>query len=246
MSDSGPSAYEVALAQRELQLLAKMRHDPDRKWIRDFEYLRGIETTVYGLVVGAWLVSTLVILFYVIDWDAEIGAVAGSFVLYMACVTMLSVLAGSIWFKAFVDRTSADVLNEYEQLIVTEDKKMVDQVSQMNDELELLKDGMSNIVTGGIVVNGDVWYSSLIVGDVSNSVVNLSNKNEIAHAMTTLAQAVNVSRNKKAKEKLEDLNDAIVEAKPSKIESAWNGLVAVLPSVADLAKAAATITGLFK
>jgi hypothetical protein len=243
MSDRGPSALEIAQAQRELQLLDKMKNDPDRKWIRDFEYLRGVETTAYSLVAGAWLISILFILFYVIDWDDELGAVAGSFILYVACVTMLSVLVGGILLKPFMSRTSADVLDQYVQRMAADERRKDD---QMIREFDLLKRGMTNIVSGGITVFGDVWYSALIAGNVSNSVVGIDNKNEVKDAMTTLAQAVSESGNGKAKEKLDDLEDAIKEAKPSKIESAWHGLVAVLPPVADLAKAAATITGLFK
>lgn len=141
-------------------------------------------------------------------------------------------------FMSKTDKIAAEFLKR-EHAKKNEVEKELMMAAQKINEDEYLGKGI-RVVTGA--------SSNVIIGsNVQNSFNSLSTSDpELANSIATIAGFVEESENKEAGTALEDLVDELKgNKKPSRVKAFWNALVGILPDVAKLGTAAATITKFF-
>jgi len=225
MSNSGPSASEVAAEVRKSHLLNRLRIENPSLYIKHQSLYQR-----QRIIVGSFAVILILI-------GIIISIVSENF---LPLITF-TVIASVINFVVEKGSAANEILNEFETDLINREINSQDQIKDIKSMSE------ENFRSRGVKViahpNSTVFVNSKVVNSFNN--IEKSSP-DLANAVATLIGFVEDKNNPKAVEVLEDLISEINgEKKSSKIQASWEYLVKILPDIAKLSSAAATISKLF-
>jgi hypothetical protein len=123
-----------------------------------------------------------------------------------------------------------------DKVILANDKAIIGQVREL-----IMGDHFEKIGAGAMIINRSALSNSL-------NRTNCEDGDDFGQALQKLAQIIEECGNLEAAENLNALTEELVRSQPRKalLKSFWNGIIAALPGVAEIAEIADHMSQLFR
>lgn len=228
MSNSGPSASQVADEVRRKALAARLRvENPKRyeEYQSAYWFETGFSSVAIFIIFGGILIS------------AQNGFETFAPIIFSVVIAVVIL----IFVRNASNPNCNQILADFETNLILRENTAQREVT------EVKKISEDSFRSRGISIVAHKSSTVVVGSKVISSFNNLQETDsELSNAIATLVGYVEEQNNSLAAEALEDLVVEIDgERKPSKIRASWDYLVKILPDVAKLGAAAASISKLF-